>query len=88
MARSRHPDKHIELAVQYAEHLGWRVQLSHGHAWGHILCPEASRDGCSYAVWSTPKNPEGHARQLRRNIDCCAHVESTDEAISGEEDEQ
>lgn len=75
MSRPRHTDKHIELAVQYAEKLGWRVQLSRGHAWGHILCPKSDRDGCSYAVWSTPKNPETHARQLRRNIDCCAHLE-------------
>ena len=40
MARPRHPDKHIELAVQHAEHLGWRVQLSHGHARGHFFAPK------------------------------------------------
>src|SRR5258708_5195009 len=34
MGRSRHSDKHIERAVQYAETLGWRVVLSNGHAWG------------------------------------------------------
>ena len=29
--------------------------------------------GCITSVWSTPKNPEGHARQLRREVDACPH---------------
>ena len=73
MSRPRHPDKHIELAVQYAESLGWRVEISGGHAWGRILCPLASRDGCIISVWSTPKVPENHARHVRREVDACPH---------------
>ncbi len=57
MSRSRHPNKHIELAIQYAESLGWRVELSRGHGWGHLLCPRSTREGCIVSVWSTPKNP-------------------------------
>jgi hypothetical protein len=54
MTRSRHPDQHIERAIQYAEALGWRVALSNGHAWGRLFCPHASRGGCIVSVWSTP----------------------------------
>jgi hypothetical protein len=32
MSRPRHPDKHIERAFRYAESLGWRVEISNGHA--------------------------------------------------------
>lgn len=85
MARPRHPDKHIEKALQHAEALGWRVELSDGHAWGRIYCPVAGRDGCKQSVWSTPAVPENHARHLRRQIDLCPHgpggaVEGSDDA--------
>jgi hypothetical protein len=71
--RPRHPNKHIEKAIQFAESLGWRVEISEGHAWGHLLCPLATRDGCMISVWSTPRNAEIHARQIRREIDRCPH---------------
>jgi hypothetical protein len=35
MARSRHPNKDIEAAVQYAENQGWRC-IAAGH-WGRLL---------------------------------------------------
>jgi len=31
MFRPRHPNKHIEQAVKYAESLGWRVEISGGY---------------------------------------------------------
>lgn len=73
MTRPRHPDKHIEKAVRYAESLGWRVQISSGHAWGKIFCPQSTRDGCYFCVWSTPRNAENHARHIRREVDLCPH---------------
>lgn len=74
MPRPRHPNKHIEGAIQHAETLGWRVDVSGGHAWGRLYCPHASRTGCIVSVWSTPRKPEKHARYLRREIDRCPHV--------------
>ena len=65
MSRPRHPDKHIESAVQYAESLGWRILMASGHAWGHLYCPLHAREGCRLSVWSTPRNAENHARHLR-----------------------
>jgi hypothetical protein len=71
--RPRHPNKHIEESVQYAESRGWRVEISNGHDWGRLFCPERSRDGHIVGVYSTPKNPENHAQRIRRNIDKCNH---------------
>lgn len=88
MSRPRHPNKHIESAVQYSEMLGWRVVLSSGHAWGHLLCPWSNREGCLISVWSTPRVPENHARQIRSRVDACAHrvVDEDEENGSGEEE--
>lgn len=58
MSRPRHPNKHLERAICYAESQGWRVELSNGHAWGHLLCPQNTQDGCTIGVYSTPNNPE------------------------------
>lgn len=73
MSRPRHPNKHIEEAVKYAETSGWRFQKSNGHAWGFLLCPLATRDGCDVAVYSTPRVPETHARRIRQMVDECPH---------------
>jgi hypothetical protein len=73
MPRPRHPDKHIEEAVAFAERNGWTVEISNGHAWGRIYCPHANRDGCKLSVSSTPHNPQGHARRIIREINKCPH---------------
>jgi hypothetical protein len=57
--RPRHPKKHIEAAVGYAESRGWRVELSAGHAWGFLLCPRYGQGGCDIAVYSTPRSDGG-----------------------------
>jgi hypothetical protein len=83
-----HPNKHVELAVQYAESLGWRVEMSKGHAWGHLLCPQSTREGCIVGVWSTPRNPENHARHIRRDIDLCPHGQQEPENPEEEEGDE
>jgi hypothetical protein len=79
MGRPRHPNKHIEAAVRYAESRGWRVTISGGHAWGRIFCPLPTRQGCKKSVWSTPRNPQAHARDIHRTVDDCPHLENHDE---------
>ena len=69
----RHKNRFIRGAVKYAASKGWRVVLAPGHAWGRIYCPEASREGCTLSVWSTPRNPEVHALQIREVVDNCPH---------------
>lgn len=73
MGRSRHPNKEIEAAIREAEARGWRVQAGGSHAWGFLLCTEQSREGCRVTVYSTPRNPENHARQIRYQIGACTH---------------
>lgn len=73
MPRPRHPNKDIDAVIRYAEGRGWRVMAGGSHAWGFLLCPERSRTGCRLHVWSTPRDPFGHAKDLRRDIDGCRH---------------
>ncbi len=73
MGRPRHPDKHIEKAIKYAEAKGWRVVMSNGHAWGRLLCPFDGRGGHAFGVWSAPTDPEGFARSIIRRVDQCTH---------------
>lgn len=79
--RLKHPNKNIEKAIKYAESKGWRHQQTGGsaHAWGRLLCPLASREGHTMSIWSTPKNPDNHAKQIKRNVDACEHQGENDE---------
>ena len=81
MTRPRRPSKEIEAAVRVAEDLGWTVELSSGHAWGRLLCPFHSRDGCSISVWSTPRVPEDHARAIIRAVNRYGHCHETRRAM-------
>ena len=76
MGRARHPKKEVEEAIRHAEANGWRVEMGGSHAWGRIYCPYNDADCrcgefCIASVWSTPKNPGNHARQLKRVVDNC-----------------
>lgn len=46
-SRKKHPNKEIELAIQYAENKGWQYKKTGGsaHAWGRLLCPLHEREG-------------------------------------------
>jgi replicative superfamily II helicase len=82
MARPSHPNKEIEAVVSEAENEGWTWQKVKGHAWGQILCAHHDRDGCRISIWSTPKNAENHAKQVRRAVNRCPHKEEvTDEDV-------
>lgn len=87
MTRPRHPKPEIEKAIQYAEGLGWTAELSNGHAWGRLFCPQSTQDGCIVSVWSTPRSPENHARQIRKVVDRCPHINAPDN-IAGDEPEE
>jgi hypothetical protein len=78
--RKSHQRKEIEGAIRHAEALGWEWRKGAGHAWGILRCPwndEECRCGeyCQISVWSTPRNPGNHARQIRRVVDGCIHVQ-------------
>jgi len=78
MGRSRHPKKGVEAALAHAESQGWRVEERHGrgHAWGPLYCPYQDHECrcgvfCRASVWSTPRSPDQHARQIRKVVDLC-----------------
>ena len=50
------------------------VEDGHGH-WGVIWCPGDETDRCPrpFWVWSTPKNAQNHAKQIRRYTARCTH---------------
>jgi hypothetical protein len=80
MSRSNHPSKEIEAAIAHAEKHGWRVEKGGAHAWGKMYCPKNDAECrcgeyCIVSIWSTPKVPENHARQLCRVVDKCIHAE-------------
>ncbi len=69
--RPRHPKKEVEEALQYAESKAWHVIKSagHGHSWGHADCPGPER----IYIWSTPRDPQNHAKRIRQAVDNCQH---------------
>ena len=69
-------NKHIREAIRYAEERGWTTTKAGplAHLWGVILCPGGGRDGCRIRVMSTPRNPERHARDIRRVVDRCPQI--------------
>ena len=73
--RKRHPNKTVEDAICFADSKGWRYQKvgNSAHAWGRLLCPLESREGCAMSVWSTPRSAEVHANQIMKRIRQCPH---------------
>lgn len=83
MPRKKHSKKEIETALRYAEEKGWRIESGGSHAWGKMYCPVNDincRCGefCISSIWSTPKNPTNHAKQIKRVIDNCTVISDAD----------
>jgi hypothetical protein len=90
MSRRSHPHSEIEAALKHAEDNGWRVDVGGGHCWGRIYCPYNDKECrcgvfCISSVWSTPKNPENHGRQIRRVVDNCTANNKLDDPCEEEE---
>ncbi|GGK30950.1 hypothetical protein [Salinarimonas ramus] len=80
MARKRHPSKEIEAVLEQLEALGWTVIEGKGHAWGLLRCPTNNTECrcgrfCQMSVWSTPRDPERHAKQLRQKALACTKLD-------------
>ncbi len=79
-----HPNKEIAAAIQYAQDNGWRIVAKGSHAWGKMFCPQNSSDCrcgefCVNSIWSTPRNPENHAKLIRRIVDNCIFSKRKDD---------
>lgn len=73
--RKKHPSKEIEIVIKYAESRGWLYKGpgNSAHAWGRLLCPLHTPEGCALSIWSTPRNAKNHADQIKKRIDKCFH---------------
>lgn len=77
VARARHPKPAVEKALQSAEATGWTVvPTTAGHRWGVASCLE---DCQPISVWSTPKNPGSHAKDITRRVNKCPHAQVGEE---------
>lgn len=88
MARRKHPSKEIENALRELEALGWMVEEAKGrsaHSWGFVLCPRNMQSDCRsgvfcrMSIWSTPTNPQNHARELLRKAEGCVFKGNDDD---------
>nr|WP_113864996.1 hypothetical protein [Brenneria salicis]NMN90573.1 hypothetical protein [Brenneria salicis ATCC 15712 = DSM 30166]RBP66936.1 hypothetical protein DES54_102147 [Brenneria salicis ATCC 15712 = DSM 30166]RLM32095.1 hypothetical protein BHG07_01560 [Brenneria salicis ATCC 15712 = DSM 30166] len=70
----KHPNKHIQAAIEYALAQGWRFNPSKGHAFGRLICDTPDHADHMMSIWSTPANPENHAKQIRRQVDHCLMI--------------
>lgn len=88
MPRKRHPIKEIEQAIRYAERHGWSLRAARrsSHCFGILKCPHNDREChcgvfCQASVWSTPANPQAHARSLQRIVRGCMHETDRDDRV-------
>ena len=84
MPRKKHTSKEIEAVVQELEALGWDLIEGRGHVWGILRCPANDKECrcgtfCNMSVWSTPKNPQQHAKKVRQKALSYVRLEKKDE---------
>lgn len=75
-----HPNKEIRAALESAKAAGWTVKKSgsRAHAWDTIRCGHG-HTSCWMAVYSTPRNPQNHAKQIRKKVAACPGPTETSE---------
>ena len=62
-----HQNKEISAAIEHAIAAGWTY--TKGKNYGALWCPNAC--GCRMSIWSTPTNPQDHAKRIRKTVDRC-----------------
>jgi hypothetical protein len=82
--RNRHPDKDVQKALDAAGDAGAELEVrpKQGHAWGRLSCGGRGQDRCAMLIWSTPRNPYAHARDIRALMRKCPHTaQDTDTGV-------
>lgn len=77
-----HPNKAISAAIEQALAAGWSFEKAgpRAHNYGKLYCTAASRGGCIVKVYSTPRVPQAHARDIMREIRNCPHQKQSNES--------
>lgn len=79
MSRGRHPKKEVEEALAELEASGdWIVTetAGRGHWWGVAKCV-FGHGPCQISIWSTPRSPGNHAKQILRVATRCSNGEES-----------
>ena len=73
MSPKKHPNKAIRDAIAEAVASGWSLVEAGGsaHCFCRLRCGIPEHSDHMMSVWSTPKNPENHARQILRKVRQC-----------------
>ncbi len=72
-----HSKKQVRDALDEADAADFGIRTSAGHRWG---CVECGKCGQTFSVWSTPRNADDHAKQIRRFIKKHSHDDEAGEA--------
>jgi len=82
----KHPNKHIRDAIDYALQNGWVIidTGKSGHSFCRLKCVLGHNEH-QMSIWSTPKSPENHAKQILNKVKQC-NGESNEQA-DGKDDE-
>ncbi|MEG9489242.1 hypothetical protein [Mannheimia indoligenes] len=69
---SKHPNKHIQTALDYAVQNGWEILKSgkSAHSYCRLRCVLGHSEH-QMSVWSTPRSTENHAKQIIRKVHEC-----------------
>jgi hypothetical protein len=67
-----HSQKQVRAALDDADAAGFKIvaTAAHGHSWGYVDCPRCPD---RFYLWSTPRNADNHAKQIRRFVQRHAH---------------
>lgn len=71
----KHPNKHIQMAIDYALKKGWILIETGGcsHAFCRLRCGDPTKEHKNHqiSIWTTPLNMENHAKQIVRKVNQC-----------------
>ena len=82
VARWSHSKKQLRDVLDEACAAGFDVyETPSGHRWGYLECGKC---GQQLSVWSTPKSPDNHAKQVRRFMHRHSHDDPEGEAEDGD----
>ncbi|MHA3982316.1 hypothetical protein [Acinetobacter venetianus] len=70
--RPKHTNKHIAAAIDYALENGWKYidTGKSAHAFCILRCTQGHSEH-SMSVYSTPKKPENHAKNILKMVEKC-----------------
>lgn len=72
----KHPNKHIQAAIDYAISKGWVLIVAgnSSHLFCKLRCGNSNDEYQEHkmSIWCTPKNEEVHAKQIIRKVNQCS----------------